>query len=299
MGSFTCGRRLIRPRAFTLTELLIAVGIIALLLSLLIPMVGRARDHARMALCAANLNQISTSFTSWGYNRGLILPDAGGWTGVVLSAASGVGEILYCPQGPRPEGRVLLEPPYPQFMTWTRSHGGGGQGSRDNGNNNWRVREEGYPSDQYTFRITYRPRQGNHYVDDCVVRFTRIDSGTWRIEVLAENLAFITDMLLPTGERFNDIRAGDVFIISGVQPTNYGYNVMASRVGDRRSEAVLVMDHSKMIIDYMDLLDLPSLRTAAAPRHMGRMNVLLTDGSVRQLTVDQLDPAQGHFSVRK
>ena len=45
-----------RKRGFTLVELLIVVSIIALLVTLVLPTLGRARFLARRAVCAANLN---------------------------------------------------------------------------------------------------------------------------------------------------------------------------------------------------------------------------------------------------
>lgn len=51
--------------AFTLIELLVVVAIVALLIGILLPTIGRARDSARAAVCLSNLRQIGAGFSMY------------------------------------------------------------------------------------------------------------------------------------------------------------------------------------------------------------------------------------------
>lgn len=60
-----------RRRAFTLIELLVVIGIIGVLVSLLLPVLGRARESARRIQCASNLRQIGAAVIAYsGANKG-------------------------------------------------------------------------------------------------------------------------------------------------------------------------------------------------------------------------------------
>jgi type II secretory pathway pseudopilin PulG len=60
-----------RPAAFTLAELIVVIGIIALLIVLLLPALSRARETARRITCASNMRQLAAAMIYYSHmNQG-------------------------------------------------------------------------------------------------------------------------------------------------------------------------------------------------------------------------------------
>lgn len=71
-----------KSRAFTLIELLVVVAIIALLIAILLPALGRARELSNRAYCAANLRGVVQAMNIYAAENGtfpLIRPVPGPW----------------------------------------------------------------------------------------------------------------------------------------------------------------------------------------------------------------------------
>ncbi len=87
----------VRRAGFTLVELLVVIGIIAVLIGMLLPALNRAREQARRAVCLNNVRQLTTAALLYVNENGGYLPDAGSVNSPV--------EGPMCP-------RTLLQAPY-------------------------------------------------------------------------------------------------------------------------------------------------------------------------------------------
>jgi prepilin-type N-terminal cleavage/methylation domain-containing protein/prepilin-type processing-associated H-X9-DG protein len=102
-----------RRAAFTLVELLVVIGIIAVLIGVLLPALSRARRQSLQVQCQSNLRQVGQQLLIYAQKwNGWIVPPARGfelpieqrWPAYVFKSQTPVPAEMICPADDNPDG---------------------------------------------------------------------------------------------------------------------------------------------------------------------------------------------------
>ncbi|MFC1762071.1 DUF1559 domain-containing protein [Planctomycetota bacterium] len=137
-------KTIVKHKAFTLIELLVVIAVIAVLMGILMPVLGRAREQAYRSVCSSNLRQSGLALHMYASEYDGKLPaveaQVGGWlfdipylAGEYIRKTNG-GELglLYCPSHPR-HGAENVDY-YTRFLTFAN---GGDTSDPDNATGGW------------------------------------------------------------------------------------------------------------------------------------------------------------------
>lgn len=113
---------LFRCRAFTLTELLVVVGVIAVLVAILLPVLFTIRERGRRAACLSNLHQLDTALLMYTQDEDGFFPmrradgeNGSDWVDGVQKYV-GNADVFQCPSCPVPDVYSKPDPGEPKLI---------------------------------------------------------------------------------------------------------------------------------------------------------------------------------------
>jgi prepilin-type processing-associated H-X9-DG protein len=319
-----------RRTAFTLAELLTVIAVIVVLLVIVTPSYQQSIRLARATLCRNNLAQLSTAFSthSGGANARTLqgafrLPEADSWPAVPYNVCP-AKDIFICPE--KEEKSMFAAPRNPmEGLRYTNS----GYNRNDRG---WDVAFAEVGLGKMNFGTRRGRDSRGEYIevgldDNSEVTADYMDrdghDGILRVYVNVNGRAVIKLMKYSCGENncvlyygkpcFPDndhtdpadpyygwlgpgtSKNGMERVLSEGMQCTYGIN---ERSGELRHGGgqVLLVDYDKTTVDLSDA-KCSSLLSAAAQRHLGKLNVLFADGAVRATRPIQLDPLLGDKNI--
>lgn len=241
-----------REVGITLVELLVVIGLIAVLASLLLPVLGKARAAANASICLANLRQVGSSWTMYLSDSRGRLPEyvwstptapslawQGYWTGVVDRFETKDG-VLVCPT-------ARLESP---FTSGT---------------------QRGYGTVSHSW-------SGRSLTSGCGVKF---NSSKYRMGSYAYNRYLTVDTTLTDNvdrlALLRDPSQTPAFLdatFADIRPRNQSAAVPVTAPPDLTGGSVSAAspEHWRMLID----------------RHAHAINVCMADGSARRVPLEEL-----------
>ena len=315
---------------FTLIELLVVIAIIALLVSILLPSLSRAKEHAYMVECMLNLKHIGEVLHLEAADWQKDLPTSGSWVSAVLRGNE--SRLLRCPRDTRAselvdlsqlyvvgvddwydviDGSNVLQHQYPldELLPPPLGSGVGDPvcvyvGDLPSGVNPsvaemWNALlalNDPYEEGQ----VLYARDAGT-----AGIRFTLRGDG---VEIAPLRAPPGADLLASYylcqgegGERWMDEAIltlwGELHaeiappISLNVPVSSYGMNRLLDGVGSPRAEQVMLVEYNRSVVDVDGGGSTEDIfEDEFAPRHRGRANCLNVGGQVERFALEDIDP---------
>ncbi|HSI36575.1 MAG: prepilin-type N-terminal cleavage/methylation domain-containing protein [Phycisphaerae bacterium] len=304
-----------RTSGFTVVELLVVIGIIALLITILVPTISKARAASKTTVCASNLHQIFQAGQTWALENGNPMPGSG-WVGCVIQ--QGAKGVTKCPEGDLSNVDPVAAPPTDEL---TQIAAGYSVYINDTKYSipcvpgQWALAENvSSNSFELSFEDQANAGGGDMSYNNVRLKFTDNGNGTMTIEVKPSFGGYSSNLLDPQGATImTNIgqSAGAANIgkslpnipinYSGSSFSNYGVNKNAGDIYGK-SDKVYGLDYVRSVVD--PALDdwknnastqfpIDDQGTLTFARHNRKANVLYGDGSVKLEAVSgvELNPA--------
>jgi len=301
--------RSVTRRAFTIVELLVVIGIIALLISILLPTLSKARIASKTTTCASQLHQIYVLGQTWSAENRQAVSGAG-WLGAVYKQKG--AQVTRCPEADLNSNATVTD-------QWDLTQMAAGY-SVHMVDPNWDVpcvpgpwaRAENVTPTSFELSFEDQGKSGGGDMSFNNVRLKFIDNGdgTMGIQVMPSFGGYTSNLIDNTtgatvmtnvGQSAGAVNVGKV--IQGTANsgfTNYGMQKNTAEVFGL-TDKVYGMDYTKSVIDTdvdnwsdnaPDKFPVDYNGTPVFARHSNKANILFADGSVRltRVSATELNP---------
>lgn len=263
-----------RRRAFTLVELLVVIGIIALLISILLPVLGRVRQQGYATKCAANLHGMGQAWRMYEAAFKICVP------GRLEKLPAGAGQYGLGDGGDeyRPRWYELLGAQAGQYAN---------KSPKATEDDTWQIDNE-----WFLCPAVLEKRNSRNYVYGYNYQFlgNARPKGGW-----SSGSRVWINYPVPTSRIRNNaetvMAADSMGTAAGVAKTaREGYYEDGHKAQDAYQNKGYLIDPPRLTND-SDRADVelpPNYRSAPEERHMGKANVVFVDGHVQLMTLKEM-----------